>query len=318
MSFGISPYKKLCIYYGYPLAVNNVWDIEKAATYFSFFDIVVFGKNLEEPSHEAHNSTKKIISLFHKNKPNGLIFGYLDIGITTSNFSIETLKQKLEKISAMDMDGVLLDNAGYINETPRERLNSVVDFAHNLGLSVMVNAWNPDEVLGDYVNPLFNPNGIESFIGKNDFYLNESFVVNTVAFADRDGFQDNMDIIVKSQKSIKYRIKKGVKILGVGIADFSNLIDKDLEFYYNFVEAMALVYSFDGYGLCDYMYSSKFGTLHFFRPRQIPHNFYSLNPLPEITINESKTEWIRRKNSMSVLVHIDTVKRHYYVGFQLK
>ena len=302
---------KVIIYYGYPIAVNNCWNIEEAAQYFSYFDLIVFGDMIATPSHAEYENTREIIDKIYELKPSALIFGYIDIGVRTSNHSIERLRELVDVWSNMKVKGVLLDNAGYIDQTPRARLNDIIDEIHKKGLKVMVNAWYPDEVLSDEINPIYNPNCEKTKLGRDDFYLSESFVVNTVAFAERDGFQPNEDIIIKSEKLVKYRIAKGIKIVGVGIAEFKKLIDIELERYFRFVESLALIYSFDGYGLCDYKYSVESTQIKFFKYTVAPLSFMVDNPLGMIKVSKEQTAWVRENYEFKVYVIIDTNKKRY-------
>jgi hypothetical protein len=139
---------KLLIYYATPKLVNNVRDDYAAAAIFAKYNYVVFGAGLESPTHSYHESTKNIIRIIHSLNPSTVIFGYVDLGVTTNNFPLETMQAKALQWKSMDINGVFLDDAGYDFQTPRSRLNHMLDFLHSNQLSGFVNAWNPDDVMG--------------------------------------------------------------------------------------------------------------------------------------------------------------------------
>ena len=304
--------RKLTIFYGVPISVNNTWDINKAARYFMYYDTIVLGANLQDPEHEEYTSTKEIIRIIKREKARMEIFGYIDIGVTTNDYSLDKIFKMINDWKVLNVDGLLLDNCGFINETPRERLNAVVDYAHDHGLKVMVNSWSIDDVLSDEVEPLYNPKGLKSHITAGDYYLNESFVVNTVAYKDNDGFQDTLDIKIKSERAIRYRVTKGIKIAAIGIIRYHDFLNEKIEFYFKMMETLALIYSYDSYGISDYMYAATSAALKFPKYFEPKCDIYSINPLDEIKINKELTEWNRRTDCHSFLVHIDNSKKEYY------
>ncbi|MHA1859992.1 MAG: hypothetical protein ACTSVF_02705 [Candidatus Asgardarchaeia archaeon] len=308
--------KKVTIFYAIPLSVNNVWDVEKAARYFSYYDIIVFGSGVEDPNDEFHEENREIIRRILKTGKRE-IFGYLDVGVNTNNFSMREISEIVENWRRVDASGIFLDNAGFINEVSRERLNEVVDHIHSRGLSVMVNCWNPDDVLGSFIDPLYNPRGIESHLGPNDYYLNESFVVNTEAFKRNDGFQSQIDIKIKSERCIKYRCSKGIKIIAIGIVNYHNYLDEEINFFFKMHECFSLIYSFDGYGVCDYMYASPTSLMRFHNYLEID-GYYIKNPLPHIRVNEDFTEWRRKlENGIEIVAHLNNSKKerfYKYIG----
>lgn len=304
------PYK-ITIFYGVPISVNNVWDIERASKYFAFYDTIIFGAEIQDISHEFYKSSEQIIRYIKKIKSNAKIFGYLDIGVTTNNYSHQKMMEIVDDWKKLNIDGILLDNCGYINETPRSRLNAVVDFIHNKNLSVIVNSWNLDDVLADEINPIYNPSGLKSHITVGDYYLNESFVINSVAYKKNNGFQDSLDIKIKSERGIKYRETKGVQLLSIGIVEYNRFLPEQIDFYFKMHETMALIYSYDGYGITDYMYASKTATLKFPKYFEPKCDIYKINPLDEIEINNDLTHWIRKTDCHVFEVYIDNKNKNY-------
>lgn len=133
--------KTLAIFYGYPSEVGS----EKLNKY----DLIVLGEGLEEEKHPDRAYLEKL----NKNK----IYGYVD--------SIKkTAKDSIIKWKETGVVGVMLDDFGFDFGMEREQQNELVNFAHKVGMRVMVNAWEPEDVFE-------GGNKIDFF--KDDIYLIE-------------------------------------------------------------------------------------------------------------------------------------------------
>ena len=156
--------KHLLVYYGWPSCLNGgsdpVADLDR-------YGYVVLGAGLEDPTHPDHEPTRRIIG-----KTVAKVFGYVDIGVSTSNLSPRQVRQSMRRWKRMGAVGVLLDDFGYDFGVTRRRQNLAVRSAHRLGLSVIVNCWDPeDAMLGAHL------------LGPDDFLLMESWPYV-------DGFED--------------------------------------------------------------------------------------------------------------------------------
>ena len=105
--------------------------------------------------HCDHYFTDKIIKLLkapgHKNIE---VYGYITIGGSKTLRKLGPLTEKeIEKRIAlwdgMKVDGVYFDEAEYGFGCSRVRQNAAIKFAHKKGLSVFINASDPDDVLDD-------------------------------------------------------------------------------------------------------------------------------------------------------------------------
>ncbi|HEY8929041.1 MAG TPA: DUF5018 domain-containing protein, partial [Mucilaginibacter sp.] len=77
------PPKYLCIYYGYPSAVNHSnGDVNNAINEFKKFDVIVLGDSIEFATHPDNAKTKAIIQGLKSAKPGIKIFGYITLGVT--------------------------------------------------------------------------------------------------------------------------------------------------------------------------------------------------------------------------------------------
>ncbi len=209
--------ERLAIYYSYPSIVNGAnGDVGLATSEFAAYDLIVFADTIEHQEHADHEKTKQIIS--NLNALNKKVFGYVDLGCTASKLSISTVQQYMDEWKDMGVYGIFLDCAGFDYGVTRERQNDAVDYAHDKGLYVFMNAWNPDDVSGDLdESGLSNP----SLVGTGDWYLAESWMVSSNKYLvheripDGHGGTSEFDWLVKAQKSLEYQNTKGIRTAAV-------------------------------------------------------------------------------------------------------
>jgi len=161
--------KHLLIYYGWPSVINGATDEEQTVREFSTYDYLVLGAGLEDPTHPEHGKTDLIIHLL----PTTRVFGYIDLGVTTTSLSLRQIRRSMRRWRHMGVFGILLDDFGYGFGVTRQRQNRAVRSAHQLGLSVIANCWDvEDAMLGPHL------------LGLGDFLLMESWPYV-------DGFEDS-------------------------------------------------------------------------------------------------------------------------------
>lgn len=296
---------KLCVFYGVPQGVNSLFDDNKAAQVFARYDYVVFGAGLEDPGNTYHASTINIISIMKGLNPGIQVFGYVDIGVTTGNFTITQMQTFVDQWSTMGVSGIFFDVAGYDFHVPRSRLNTMVDYVHSKSLGAFVNAFNPDDVMGSTVDPTYNPSGTPTKMDYRDFYLLESWICNTDAYTSNNGFATMFDIKTRADKARSYRLSLGVRIQTINIVNVTNTGRADTEKYFKMVEAGALIFGIDAYGIGPSSYGSsgidaqKLNTTPQYSP-QFPRVF---SPNAPYTINNTFTEVTRY--DLNVVMHND-------------
>lgn len=248
---------KLLIYYGTPEGVNNLWDIDEAVQIFASYDYIVFGEGHEDPDNENYVSTKEIISKIHSSHQETKIFGYVDLDRKEKKNSYSDLKKTFHKWRDIGVDGIFLDDAGFDYEVSRSLFNVCVQTIHDMGMPTFVNAWDPDDVMSDKIDPIYNPNGDASEMGIEDYYLLEEFLYpsdisdpNSPSIFS-DGFKEKMD------KVIQYRKELGVKVLSISRLDYAQYSSQALDEFFKMNEATAGVFSLDGYGVAPIEYSSS-------------------------------------------------------------
>jgi hypothetical protein len=198
--------KKLAIYYGWPSAVNgSAGDVNAAVAVFKEYDAVVFGAGLEDTGHGDHANTVAIIS--HVDMLNSDVYGYISAQDTnTINWG------KIDAWNSMGVDGIFCDEFGYDFNVDRNRQNVLVEYIHYKGLKAFVNAWNPDDVFLNTVDPIKNPLGTAHMLGANDIYLAESYqIIN-------GNYQSESDWRTKSDKMDAHRTTYGTGMAAIATA----------------------------------------------------------------------------------------------------
>lgn len=66
--------KKVCLYYHYPIAINEAWDVSKAVDIYKNYDIIVFRDECNVPNQEVYSSTVQIIKILRSDYPDIEIF----------------------------------------------------------------------------------------------------------------------------------------------------------------------------------------------------------------------------------------------------
>lgn len=168
----------MLIFYGYPSLINGARSLQEAATHFAPYSIVILGDGLQDPRHPNHEATRNLVGQL----PQVKFFGYVDLGVHSPHHVVQNLEQteicaRTSAWKAVGVVGVLLDDYGYDFATTRLRQTEAVQAAHDQGLSVIANSWDPRHALDSEAGPA-NPKGLPSPLGMGDYYLYESYLVS--------------------------------------------------------------------------------------------------------------------------------------------
>ncbi|UHA75203.1 hypothetical protein [Paenibacillus sp. 481] len=250
------PKQRLLIYYGIPENVNGTEDIKQAAQLFAGYDVIVFGAGLEEPDSPHHLPTKSLLTELRKIAPRTSVYGYIDLGVTTNNFPMWLIAEKLDKWKRLGAKGVFYDDAGYDYDVSRQRLNSAVQLAHNLKMPTFMNAWNPDDILASAVDNEFNPRGEATKLGPNDMYLAESFLETTDITQPDNVSAFRPEFRTKIDKMLKYRRDIGIQLMAVSTMTYEYHSSAAIRRFFRMNEVAAGVFSLDGYGVAANEYSA--------------------------------------------------------------
>lgn len=172
--------ENFCKFYGYPQAINSLWDVEAAAEFYSQFHGVVWGDGYGEPTHPENAVTAQIAARLKQLRPNVKIFGYVPIGLDPawpdSNYPLETLYQRIDNWQATGATHIFLDEFGYDYYITRDRQNALVQYCHDKGMYVCANSWSADycfsnqNIILDWADNFEgNPNLLPSLLTDQDY-----------------------------------------------------------------------------------------------------------------------------------------------------
>jgi hypothetical protein len=120
--------KDILIYYGYLNSFNsgvNAWVNEAVAQDFSKYRIIVFGDEVEVPTHPDYANTQIIIPRIKALNPSCLIFGYIAANQVLANF-----KTKTDQWNTLQIHGIMMDMSGYDFGVTRAQFNVMLDYIH--------------------------------------------------------------------------------------------------------------------------------------------------------------------------------------------
>lgn len=253
----------LLIYYGWLNSFNsnvNGWNNEKVAQDLAKYNVLVFGDGIQDSGHGDYANTSVVIPRIKALNPQCLIFGYVTINQTLSNF-----EDGCDGWDTLGAHGIFLDEAGYdygsVATNGRAAFNVKVDYVHDLTTSKLcfANAWNMDHIIGtvndtSYPNTTWNSGVVESSLGVDDWYLLESSPINTDAFTGADGYQSKTDWIFRAEKAVSHRAAYSINLAAVGKVNSGNDEAKAL-FEFGFIAAC--MHTLEAFGVSDTLYGAS-------------------------------------------------------------
>lgn len=269
-----APGERLCIFYGIPQNVNELFDPEQAAALFSRWDLVVFGQPIQDPEGVDYPGAVQTITRIKQMNPRARVFGYVSLGVTTANLTDQQIRDQIDAFHTMGVTGMLLDEYGFDYHVSRIRQNAAVDYCHQLGLAVLVNAWIQVEAFAatlaeavavdSFVDQVrfaqYNPGNTPPTIAAGDYTLLETWIVNT-EFADYDpnGVAGIFNIRHRARHARYFRNTLGVKWLGASVINYGDpaITPEQEQAFFDLTEAFALVCGADGWGVDAFNYSSS-------------------------------------------------------------
>ena len=188
--------EKVMLYYGYPNAINNSWDVNNSANIYKDYDVCIFGDGYCLPTHEAHAETVEIFRILKRISPDTRIVGYVPIGVqnvgSDSNLSMDELKRRVDLWQSIGADGIFLDEYGYDYGVTRARQNEIVSYCHDRGMFVFANSWSieycfsDEDIVIDWMEDFHpNPDGLRAVLNAQDYYVYEHLFYNS--YHDGDG-----------------------------------------------------------------------------------------------------------------------------------
>ena len=266
--------RSLLIYYAPPNIINGKFDDNYAAAVLSRYDDVVLGTGLEDPGSPYYASTSAIISKVTALSPGTVVWGYIDCGVSTGNFSLATLQTQIDQWVAIGARGIFCDVIGYAYLVPRSRQNSIISYIHSKGVGAILNVFDPAEVLASTVNSSFNPGGVATVANNTDVLLLESWVCNSDAYPNPH-YPTFSDIKTRGDAARTYRDSLGIRLFAANILEHDGRTENQIKEYRDISEALARTFRLDGSGLAASNYSATGSDVGVVMPR-----FSSLKPTP--------------------------------------
>ncbi len=224
--------RPFAIYYGWPSYVNGArGKVARAVAAFDGYGVVVFGDDTATP--EGDPLAAPIMAGVAAR--GGVPYGYVSVGVGDGepNHSLAELRERLDAWRRLGARGVLLDCAGADYGVTRARFDAVVRYAHSLGLSVLANAWSPDDVLAR-----------SATMGPGDGYLGENDVLSDGLFLAPATYKP------KLAKMARYKASLGITL-------YETATSRDLQ-YADVLTAQVLAvlqgYHIDAFHLTDPVY----------------------------------------------------------------
>lgn len=229
----------ILVYLGSPAAINGSASIDEAAEHFVKYDHVVLGPDLEQDSSLGHIDAISIINKVHEDRSVSF-YGYIDCSISTE--TVSEIQVRINKWKDMGVAGIYCANFGYDKGVSRERQNLILDSIHQYDLTAILDATNPDDVLSDTADTTYNPDWVVPNIQVGDIYHLKGFAVNTSA----GSYQNFADLHLMMDKLIGFRDSIGIRIFGTSIVNNATPANT-AQGYFDYVHAVALLYSLDGF-----------------------------------------------------------------------
>lgn len=249
--------KSLLIYYGWLNSFNsaqNSWSNDAVAADMSSYDMLVFGDGIQDPSHDDYSNTTYIINKIKTDSPNIEIFGYV-----TANQDLTAFQGKVDQWNTLGVHGIFIDEAGYDFGVDRAKQNSCVNYIKTKDCSkVFVNAWNIDHVLGTdndttYPNSTFNPGAVESDLERGDWFLAESFAVNTQSYTP-DGVASVADWKSRGTTIREVCAERGINVAACGIIADDKTNGQDL---FDISAISSEIFEFEAHGTSSENYGAS-------------------------------------------------------------
>ena len=253
---------RLAIYYGYPSLVNGAnGDVEKAASAFSAYDVVILGDGLEFPDKqsgryppgdpEEHQKALRIMEAVRDRRSGTRFYGYVCLGEIPSrkgqeiSLTSRELEERARLWKHMGVAGIFLDEAGYdFAVVTRQRQNMAVRIIHELGLSAFMNAYFLDHIFSledklPYANGTAkNPEHLPPLLDRRDLFLLESFRVRNGNYESASEWQARLI------QALKYRRRFGAHIFATTTTTEQEPFSAEK---FNYAWWTAILYGLDGF-----------------------------------------------------------------------
>jgi hypothetical protein len=254
------------------------------------YDLIVLGDGVQDSGHGDYSNTEIVIARIKALNPRAKIFGYVTINQSLANF-----ETKVDGWETLQVDGILLDEAGYDYGTTttngRDAFNTKVDYVHGQTYAKLcfANSWNMDHIIGttndgSYPNTTWNPNVVASNLTYNDYYLLESFAINTLSYGSN--YEVKTDWAYRGVKAQAHRYNYGINLVATcviqdGHTDASDLLD--------FAFTSSMMFALEGFGSSDDYYGASSAKTAFIERPDVTAlgEVYSLSTAVQVDVGDS-------------------------------
>ena len=290
--------KNMLTYYGWLSCLNssvNGWDNEKVAQDMARYNLIVLGDGLANSGHEDYANSVEIISRVMELNPSVLIFGYVSVNQSLANF-----EAKVDDWESLNVHGILMDEAGYdfgtVYTNSRTAFNAKVDYVHSQEHANLcfVNAWNMDNIIGieedaSYPNSTWNPSEVASNLNSYDWYLLESFPINTEAYtaSNPDGYEPKAQWYSRGEKAKNHKQSFGINLAAAGTINDGNSDEQKL---FDFLYTSACMFALDAVGSSDAEYGSGSAKTAFLDRPDVSNMGDILDVEPFVNVDENDSD----------------------------
>jgi len=162
----------------------------------------------------------------------------------------------------------------------------MISYCHSLNLQVMMNAWNPDDVMS----------GTPMLLDSNDIYLLESYLISDNIYQNLTTWK------IKADKCLSYALSFGISMACLSTS--STPISSLFGFTQQFSQAWfgTAIYSFNYFQATDFQYSATNNILYAFsNPISSYGNIWQTNYI----LNDSNTHYYRSTDTYTLQIYGD-------------
>lgn len=281
--------RSLFIFYAPPNILNARYSDDYAAGMLARHNDVILPTGLQNPGDTYHASTVAIIQKIADLGTDTVLWGYIDVGVTSSNHSLSTLQAQIDQWMDMGVGGIFCDLIGYDYGVSRSRQNSVINYIHGKGVGAFMNVWNMDDLLAPTVNATYNPGGVATAANNTDAVMLESWICNSDAYSS-PYFSTFGDIKNRGDKAVAYRTSMGIRLYAANIFSHSNHTLNELQQMHDYTNAFARIWRLNGSGLSASNYGSTGIDLGIARPLYSKLRDTPLRPTAPYSLNSPWTQ----------------------------
>jgi len=297
--------RDMMIFYGWPSGFNAYWNNEAVSKDLARYGLIVLGAGLQDPGHGDYTNCRAIVARVKQLNPSCLIFGYIDTTETLANFQTKTGQWK-----TVGVHGIFMDKYGYDYGSHRSDQNNRVNYVHGQGMVAFANCWNMDHAVGtandpSYPNATYNPSLTASSLGINDWYLMESFLVNTDSYTNPPvNYEPKAQWAARAVKMLSLRAGFGINVAASGI-----ILDAQAggQAMFDYFFTGAMMCSLEGCGVSDTYYGASSGKGKWWTRPDVKGmgKVWTLNPSIQVDPGDSDV-YHRQSESARMMIDFST------------